>query len=104
MKKEKNDLSRAVAAKKKADKKANIEEEQKKSKALDESIKAQEQATKDIEASTEKMLGKIGNIVHPDVVISQDEDLNKVVRTWGTKSTIVADGTAMGKLRHHEIM
>ena len=104
MKKEKNDLSRAVAAKKKADKKADIAEEQKKSKALDESIKAQEQATKDIEASTEKMLGKIGNIVHSDVVISQDEDLNKVVRTWGTKSTIVADGTAMGKLRHHEIM
>ena len=40
MKKEKNDLSRAVAAKKKADKKANIAEEQKQSKALDESIKA----------------------------------------------------------------
>ena len=97
-------MSKEVAAKKKVDKQADIAEEQKKSKALDESIKAQEQATKDIEASTEKMLGKIGNIVHPAVVISQDEDLNKVVRTWGTKSTIVADGTAMGKLRHHEIM
>lgn len=50
------------------------------------------------------MLGKIGNIVHKDVIISQDEALNKVVRTWGTPSTRVADGSECGKLRHHEIM
>jgi len=50
------------------------------------------------------MLGKIGNMVHADVVISQDEANNKVVREWGTKSEIIADGSALGKLRHHEIM
>jgi seryl-tRNA synthetase len=50
------------------------------------------------------MLGKIGNIVHTDVIISQDEANNKVMRTWGTPSTIVADGSECGKLRHHEIM
>ena len=50
------------------------------------------------------MLGKIGNIVHSAVPISQNEDNNIVVRTWGEKSTIVADGSELGKLRHHEIM
>ena len=50
LRKEKGDISKAISAKKKADKKANIEEESKKSKALDEGIKAQELATKEIEA------------------------------------------------------
>ena len=104
MKKEKGDISKAVAAKKKADKKADITEETAKSKTLDEGIKAQEATYKDAAAQAETMLGKIGNIVHKDVVISQDEAFNKVVRTWGTKSTIVADGSELGKLRHHEIM
>ena len=40
MRKNKGIISKEVAAKKKANKNANIEEESKKSKALDESIKA----------------------------------------------------------------
>ena len=89
---------------KKKDKKADISSLQAESKALDDDMKAQEQATKEIEAKTEQMLGKIGNIVADDVVISQDEANNAVVRTWGTPSSIVADGSELGKLRHHEIM
>lgn len=51
------------------------------------------------------MLGKIGNIVHSDVVVSQDEANNKVVRTWGeVNKDIVVDGSELGKLHHHEIM
>ena len=60
--------------------------------------------TKEITDKSDKMLGKIGNIVHSSVPISQDEANNLVVRTHGEKSTIVADGSELGKLRHHEIM
>ena len=50
-------------------------------------------------------LGKIGNIVHSAVPVSNNEDNNVVVRTWGEpRKHIVADGSALGKLRHHEIM
>lgn len=104
MRKQKNDIGKKVSEMKKKDKKADISGLQAESKALDDGMKAQEQATKDIEAKTEQMLGKIGNIVASDVVISQDEANNAVVRTWGTPSTIVADGSELGKLRHHEIM
>lgn len=51
------------------------------------------------------MLGKIGNIVHSDVPISKDEANNKVERTWGEPNRgLKADGSELGKLRHHEIM
>ena len=37
--------------------------------------------------------------------ISDNEDNNLVVRTWGEpRKHIVADGSALGKLHHHEIM
>lgn len=105
MRKAKGDISKAVGAKKKADKKADISAEQAQSKALDEQIKEQEIKTKEVVEQAEKLLGKIGNIVHSDVPISNNEDNNKVVRTWGEpKRDLKADGSALGKLRHHEIM
>mmetsp|Transcript_7134 Transcript_7134/g.9934 ORF Transcript_7134/g.9934 Transcript_7134/m.9934 type:complete len:376 (+) Transcript_7134:51-1178(+) len=105
MRKEKGDISKQVAATKKADKKADVSELTGKSRGLDEQIKQQEQKFKDITSQTEKLLGKIGNIVHSAVPISDNEDNNKVVRTFGEpKRQIVADGSELGKLRHHEIM
>jgi len=54
---------------------------------------------------TEKLLNKIGNLVHSAVPISKDEANNKVVRTFGEpKRDLIADGSELGKLRHHEIM
>lgn len=51
------------------------------------------------------MLGSIGNIVHSAVPISKDEANNAVVRTFGEpRKDIVVDGSALGKLHHHEIM
>jgi len=50
---EKGKVSKAVAAKKKADKKADISAEQAQSKALDDQIKEQEQKTKDVVLQTE---------------------------------------------------
>ena len=53
----------------------------------------------------EATLGKIGNIVHPDIIVSKDEDLNKIMRTWGeVDESKVVDGSELGKLHHHEIM
>ena len=105
MRKEKGLVSKAVAAKKKADKKADISAESAQSKALDEQIKEQETKTKDVTSQAEKLLGKIGNIVHSAVPISKDEENNAVIRTWGEPNrALKADGESLGKLRHHEIM
>ena len=105
MRKQKGDISKAVAAKKKADKKADVSDLTAQSRGLDDQIKQQEQKTKEIIGQTETLLGKIGNIVHPSVPISQDEANNEVVRTWGNpRKDIIADGSELGKLRHHEIM
>lgn len=49
-------------------------------------------------------LNKIGNIIHPDVPVSNTEDDNKVIRTWGVPSDLVVTGEELGKLHHHEVM
>ena len=37
--------------------------------------------------------------------MTKDEDLNKVMRTWGeVDKSKVADGSELGKMRHHEVM
>jgi seryl-tRNA synthetase len=52
-----------------------------------------------------KTLNKIGNIVSDDAVVSKTEDDNKVVRTFSEPNKdLVVDGSALGKLHHHEIM
>jgi len=53
----------------------------------------------------DKALGKIGNILNPKSIISKTEDDNKVERTFGEiPKELVVDGSALGKLHHHEIM
>jgi hypothetical protein len=43
--------------------------------------------------------------VFADAVISKTEDDNKVVRTYlEPNKDLVVDGSALGKLHHHEIM
>ena len=102
---EKGKISKEAAARKKADKKADISDLTGKSKAFDQQIAEQEEQTKAVDSQTEKLLGKIGNIVHSNVPISDNEDNNVVVRTWGEpRKDIIADGSALGKLHHHEIM
>jgi len=49
------------------------------------------------------LLNTVGNIVHDSVVVSNNEDDNQVVKTWGTKSEIKVDST-IGKCHHHEIL
>ena len=103
---EKRKISKVVADKKKASKgQDKCEEEVAISKGLDAKIEEQDQITEKALAELEKKLGSIGNIVHPEIIVSKDEALNKVVRTWGeVDKTKVCDGSALGKLRHHEVM
>jgi seryl-tRNA synthetase len=103
---QKNKISKIVAEKKKASKgQDKCEEEVAESKALDAKIDEQKKNTANAVAEQEKVLGKIGNIVSPMAVISKSEDDNLVVRTFGEPNRdIVVDGSALGKLHHHEIM
>jgi seryl-tRNA synthetase len=103
---QKNKISKIVAEKKKASKgQDKCEEEVAESKALDAKIDEQKKNTANAVAEQEKVLGKIGNIVSPMAVISKTEDDNLVVRTFGEPNRdIVVDGSALGKLHHHEIM
>lgn len=103
---QKNKISKIVAEKKKASKgQDKCEEEVAESKALDAKIDEQKKNTANAVAEQEKVLSKIGNIVSPMAVISKSEDDNLVVRTFGEPNRdIVVDGSALGKLHHHEIM
>lgn len=103
---QKNKISKIVAEKKKASKgQDKCEEEVAESKALDAKIDEQKKNTANAVAEQEKVLSKIGNIVSPMAVISKSEDDNLVVRTFGEPNKdIVVDGSALGKLHHHEIM
>jgi seryl-tRNA synthetase len=105
LKKQKNDISRTVAQKKKDSKgQDKCEEEIAQSKALDGKIEELEAARDKLEKDLAKELNKIGNIISPNVPISNTEDDNKVIRTWGVPSDLVVTGEELGKLHHHEVM
>ena len=104
-KKQKNDISKIVAQKKKDSKgQDKCEEEIAQSKALDGKIEELEATRDTLEKALNKELNKIGNIISPNVPISKNEDDNKVIRTWGTPSDLVITGEELGKLHHHEVM
>jgi seryl-tRNA synthetase len=104
--KQKNDVSKAVALKKKESKgQDKCEEEVARSKAIDGEIAEQKRITADAIIQQTKALNSIGNIVSPNSVISKTEDDNKVIRTHlEPNKDLVVDGSALGKLHHHEIM
>ena len=104
-KKQKNDISKIVAQKKKDSKgQDKCEEEIAQSKALDGKIEELEATRDTLEKALNKELNKIGNIISPNVPISKNEDDNKIIRTWGTPSDLVITGEELGKLHHHEVM
>ena len=65
-----------------------------------ESIKVQEQ---DLYKTLHAKLHLIGNIVHPSVPISRDEEHNRVERTWGEPRVFHCDNTP-GKYVHHAVL
>jgi seryl-tRNA synthetase len=104
--KEKNAISKIVATKKKESKgQDKCEEEIAQSKAIDEKIEASKKHAQQAIAEQESALNKIGNLVSDRCVISKTEDDNRVERTFGTPNKdLIVDGSALGKLHHHEVM
>mmetsp|Transcript_11628 Transcript_11628/g.13469 ORF Transcript_11628/g.13469 Transcript_11628/m.13469 type:complete len:448 (+) Transcript_11628:148-1491(+) len=81
MRKEKNDINKEIGKKKKA--KENADAEVTKSKAMTEAIKVIEKIVATAEVDMKKEVNNIGNIVHESVPVSDDEDNNEIVSTWG---------------------
>lgn len=96
-----NLANKEVGKKKKA--KQDATEEIKKSVELKEKklslMKEEEQMKKDLSA----MLNLVGNIVHPSVVVSNDEAENQIVKTWGKLPDMKIDSTP-GQCHHHEVL
>ena len=53
----------------------------------------------------ETLVNKVGNIVHESVPIDNNEDNNKIERTWGEvpKIKVTTPGT-YGACHHHELL
>ena len=49
------------------------------------------------------LVNKVGNLVHESVPVSNNEDDNRVERTWGVPSELKVNST-LGKCHHHEIL
>jgi seryl-tRNA synthetase len=80
-----NDLSKAIAAAKKADPRADISGRQAASRAVGERIKASEEEMKAIDRELEALLQWIPNVAAPDVPVGPDAKANVTVRTWGER-------------------
>eukprot|EP01053_Blabericola_migrator_P005186 Blabericola_migrator_1__5185@NODE_2673_length_2476_cov_178_674554_g1672_i0_p1_GENE_NODE_2673_length_2476_cov_178_674554_g1672_i0NODE_2673_length_2476_cov_178_674554_g1672_i0_p1_ORF_typecomplete_len452_score103_08tRNAsynt_2b/PF00587_25/6_3e03tRNAsynt_2b/PF00587_25/8_8e48Seryl_tRNA_N/PF02403_22/1_1e26Phage_GP20/PF06810_11/0_028HMMR_C/PF15908_5/0_12BBS2_N/PF14781_6/4_8e02BBS2_N/PF14781_6/7_3e03BBS2_N/PF14781_6/2_3bZIP_Maf/PF03131_17/1_4UPF0242/PF06785_11/0_22UPF0242/PF06785_11/4_6e03Uso1_p115_C/PF0 len=97
-----NTVNKEIAAKKKA--KEDCEELIKKSTELKAKVPELTAQAKQKENERDALLMRIGNIVDDDVVASNDEAMNDVLRTWGSVESIPqCDGTS-GKLAHYEIL
>ncbi|SCU80399.1 LADA_0B07184g1_1 [Lachancea dasiensis] len=81
--------------------------------AKKEEIAAEKKKLADLEQQQDCQLKEkvfqVGNIVHPSVVVSNDEDNNELVRSWKPEELAKIDGTAAcsGKpatLSHHEVL
>ncbi|VDM23674.1 unnamed protein product [Hydatigera taeniaeformis] len=55
---------------------------------IDETIKSQQNLSNELEKSRNDLVYEVGNILHPEVPISDNEENNKVIRTFGDASNI----------------
>lgn len=102
VRKDQNAVNKEIATKKKA--KEDCEELIKKSTELKTRLPELIAAAKAKEQERDELLARIGNPIEPDVVVSNDEENNEVIRVWGSVENIpTSDGTP-GKLAHYEIL
>jgi len=73
--------NKAVAAKKKA--KENADEELAAVKAIAAEIKEQETVVNELKTAVDTLVRSMGNLVPDSVPIAEEEDGNRVERTWG---------------------
>lgn len=93
-----------VAETKKKDKKADISNLTQKSRDFDETMEQLKKLRAELQLAMDSKMNKIGNIVHESVPFDNDEDNNKVVRTWGEPRKLEITGEKKGYLHHHQIM
>jgi seryl-tRNA synthetase len=101
---EKNNVSKIVKDKKKANKADPCDEERDKSMALTKTIEELTKTKLELEAKLTVLVGKIGNIVGDKTAPGNDEANNRVERTWGDIPELEVNGEELGHLHHHEIM
>lgn len=80
------------------------EEEKAQANAVKERIEEAEKRLVEVETERTKKLGTIGNIVADNVPVSNNEDHNHIVSSWGQIPELKVDGKTLGHLHHHEIM
>lgn len=96
-------VQKKIGERKKANKADPCEDLTKEKVELDEKIIVAEKEVENLLEDLNKRYSKIGNIVHETVPISDNEENNKIERTWGTPNKIVIDGKP-GSAHHHEIL
>lgn len=99
-----NALNKVIGKKKKESKgKDKCEEEIKQIAQIKEEKSALEEQEKSIWEELQKNLFNVGNLVHESVPVSNDEDENAIVRTWGEIKPGKINSTP-GFAHHHEIL
>eukprot|EP00388_Colpodella_angusta_P001406 GDKJ01004496.1.p1 GENE.GDKJ01004496.1~~GDKJ01004496.1.p1 ORF type:complete len:446 (-),score=137.97 GDKJ01004496.1:296-1633(-) len=105
MKMKLNAINKNIGLKKKADRNADCTTDLEEAVQLKKEIEEVEVGIKELISSRDNLLHKIGNLVRDDVPISNTEDDNKVVRTWGNPALCKkVDGVTPGALRHDQIL
>ncbi|SBT70426.1 serine--tRNA ligase, putative [Plasmodium malariae] len=100
LKKNINIINKEIGNKKKIDKNADVEDLKKKSLSMKEEIPQLQNDEKELLKQRNKYLSKVGNILNKKVVISNDEENNKVVTRWGVckklqvSNSTIGDGTS----------
>jgi seryl-tRNA synthetase len=71
---------------------------------IKEKIEEAEKQKDELTSLRDAKLNLVGNLVYSDVPISDNEDNNATVSTWGQIPELKVDGKTLGHLHHHEIM
>lgn len=96
-------IQKKIGERKKADKTDPCEDLQQEKNLNDEKIIEAEKNLSDLEKKLKVTFSKVGNLVHESVPVSDNEDNNKVERTWGTPNKITINGKP-GFGHHHEVL
>jgi seryl-tRNA synthetase len=100
-----NTINTQIADKKKASKGKDLcEEEIKQIKEVEKNINTQSVVESNLLNEVNKLLRRIGNIVHESVPVSKDEKDNQVVRTWGKPKEEWKIDSTLGNLHHNEVL
>jgi seryl-tRNA synthetase len=103
LKKEWNDIGKVIRDKKKANKEDPCAEEIKLKNENELKQKAVEEEEKATLLKIDQLIDTVGNIVHDSVPVSNNEDDNAVIRTWGQIPDIkITD--KRGGLNHHKVL